>query len=246
VNSLPDHYDTLDLPRSATQAEIKRRYRELIREAHPDANAGDPRATARAARINAAYGVLGNAERRREYDERTGGRAGTRASMRRRSDKVYAHWAEQENWEDIVAEHVPVRRKAHAHSDLPRIEPEEIAVDTSELLAERRVRRRLAVTNPCDCTLVGEVAASEPWVWPPAGRFEIKPGERVEFDVEIVASKVRFPGISRVVFVSPTWSGAVPVKITGFQAKPRRVVPATEARYVAPGIRSRKWARRRA
>ncbi len=227
----------------ATDAEIKRRYRALIREAHPDANAGDPRATARAARINAAFDVIGNAQRRRAYDAST---PGAGAPAKRRSNKTYAHWAEQENWEDIVAEHVPAaRRKAHAHSEPPRIEPEEIAVDMAELGETPRVRRRVTITNPCACTIVGEVATSEPWVWPPAGRLEIKPGGRIEFDVEFVASKVKFPGISRIVFVSPSWSGAVPVKITGFQAKPRRVIPATEARYVAPGVRARKWARRR-
>ena len=104
-----DHYAVLELPRSATPDEVKRRYRALMRKAHPDANAGDAKATRAAARINLAYETLGDTSKRRAYDERTGGAA-------KRSRKVYEHWAGQDGWEDIVAEHVPARRPAHAHS----------------------------------------------------------------------------------------------------------------------------------
>lgn len=62
------HYDTLEVTRTATQAEIKRSYRRLARLFHPDGN----QATAdhdRIARVNAAYEVLGNPGRRRSYDQ---------------------------------------------------------------------------------------------------------------------------------------------------------------------------------
>jgi hypothetical protein len=234
-----DHYAILGLPRKATPDEIKRRYRALMRRAHPDANAAaaggdaakaDAAAVTRAAaRINAAYETLGDPAKRRAYDRATSGRANGR-----RSDKTYAHWAEQPDWEDIVAEHAPIRRPAHVHTDEPTIEPAEIEVDLADLRISPRVRRRIAVTNRCDCTIKGDVSTSEPWVWGPVGHYSLGPGERVEFDIEVVGSKIKFPGLSRVSFVGNTWSGTVPVKITGFETKRRRVVPLAQGQYVPP------------
>jgi hypothetical protein len=224
-----DHYAVLGLARTAQADEIKRRYRALMRKTHPDANRGDAAATRTAARINAAYETLGDAQKRREYDARTRGRANGR-----RSDKTYAHWAEQPDWEDIVAEHAPPKRPAHAHTEEPLIEPEEIEVDLAELRISPRVRRRIAITNRCDCTIRGDVSTSESWVWGPVGRFTAGPGERIEFDIEVVGSRIRFPGLSRVSFVGTTWSGSVPVKITGFETRRKRVVPLAQGRYVPP------------
>lgn len=223
----PDHYAVLELPRSATPDEVKRRYRALMRKAHPDANAGDAKATRAAARINLAYETLGDAAKRRAYDECTGGAA-------KRSRKVYEQWGWQDGWEDTVAEHMPARRPVHAHSIEPVIEPAEIEVDLTELRLSPRVRRRIAITNHCDCTIAGSVSTSEPWVWGPVGRFVVGPGKRIEFDIEVVGSKIKFPGLSRVLFVSTTWTGVVPVKITGFETKRRRVVPLANGQYVPP------------
>lgn len=233
-----DHYATLGVARTASDAEIKRRYRQLMREAHPDANAGDPAATRRAARINAAFEMLGSRERRAGYDARVAAAGATvpqagKGAPGRRSNGVYAHWAEQEDWEDIVAEAQPPRRPAHIHATEPVIEPDEIQVEMSELRATPRVRRTITVRNRCSCTLRGDVSTSEPWVWGPMGTFEAPPGGEVSFDIEVVASKVRFPGLSRVTFVANGWTGVVPVAIAGFETKTRRVPPpATDAQWV--------------
>jgi len=220
----PDHYATLGVHADATDAEIKHSYRKLMRAVHPDANADDPSANRKAAALNHAYEVLSEPGRRRAYDDARG-----RSSVRR-----YEVWAEQDGWEDIVAEHVPARRPPHVHAPPPRIEPDEIEVDMAELRARPRVRRTLRVTNACDCTLAGDVSTSEPWVWGPVGEIRVGPGGSKEFDIEIVARKVTFPGISRVVFVSRDWTGVVPVKITGYEAKRARTPRATESAYVAP------------
>lgn len=240
-----DHYAVLDLPRDATQAQIKRRYRDLMRERHPDANAGSAAATRAAARLNLAFETLGDATRRREYDARSAN--GVRPRGRngsRRSDRVYAHWAEHENWEDIVAEHVPPPRPRHDHEPEPYLEPAELEIDLSELRIAPRARRRVRVTNPCACTITGDVSTSEPWLWGPVGRFVIGPGQTVEFDVEVIGRKVRFPGLSRVQFVTRDWTGTVPVKITGFETKRRRVVPLADARYVR-SAGAAGWGRKR-
>jgi hypothetical protein len=112
----------------------------------------------------------------------------------------------------------------------------------SELRESARVKRSIRVTNGCACTLRGDVSTSEPWVWGPIGQITIGPRETAEFDIEIVARKVSFPGISRVQFVTRDWTGTVPVKVTGYEPKARRYVRPTESSYVPP--RRRKAVRR--
>jgi len=62
-----DHYATLGVRRDATQEEIKRAYRRLARQLHPDVNP-DPETQERFKEINAAYEVLSDPEKRRIYD----------------------------------------------------------------------------------------------------------------------------------------------------------------------------------
>jgi DnaJ-class molecular chaperone len=64
-----DYYATLGLTKNATDAEIKRAYRKLARQHHPDLNPGDKKAEARFKEINEANEVLGDPEKRRKYDE---------------------------------------------------------------------------------------------------------------------------------------------------------------------------------
>lgn len=223
----PEHYAVLGVNTDASDAEIKRRYRALMREVHPDANSDDPAANRKAARINAAYEVLSDPTKRRAYD------AGTLPSAeRKRRDRKYEAWAQEPDWEDIVAENVPEKRPAHKHNPPPEIEPLEIEVSMEELNAAPRVKRMIKVTNHCNCTLKGDVSTSEPWVWGPIGAFTVAPGATAEFEIEVVARKVTFPGLSRVQFVTREWTGTVPVKITGYEPKVRRYVRPTESAFV--------------
>ena len=64
-----DYYKTLGVPRTASQAEIKKAFRKLAREHHPDRNAGDKAAEQRFKDINEANAVLADAEKRKRYDE---------------------------------------------------------------------------------------------------------------------------------------------------------------------------------
>jgi molecular chaperone DnaJ len=64
-----DFYAELGVSSTASAEEIKRAYRKLARELHPDANPGDARAEARFKSVSEAYGVLSDADKRKQYDE---------------------------------------------------------------------------------------------------------------------------------------------------------------------------------
>lgn len=63
-----DPYDVLGLSRSASEAEIKRAFRKLAKENHPDRHGGDKKTQAKFSEISSAYEVLGDKEKRAKFD----------------------------------------------------------------------------------------------------------------------------------------------------------------------------------
>src|ERR1700692_3021703 len=70
--SRPDYYKTLGVDKKATPEEVKKAYRKLARKYHPDRNPGDEQAEARFKEISQAHDVLGDPEKRKQYDSGTG------------------------------------------------------------------------------------------------------------------------------------------------------------------------------
>jgi len=62
-------YKTLGVSKKASEGEIKKAYRKLARKYHPDRNPGDKEAEEKFKEISAAHDVLGDPEKRKEYDE---------------------------------------------------------------------------------------------------------------------------------------------------------------------------------
>ena len=63
-----DPYDVLGVSKNASAAEIKSAFRRQAKKLHPDANKHDPKAATRFAELNAAYEILGEADKRKAFD----------------------------------------------------------------------------------------------------------------------------------------------------------------------------------
>jgi molecular chaperone DnaJ len=68
----PDYYKTLGVDKKATPEEIKKAYRKLARQYHPDRNPGNKDAEARFKEISQAHDILGDPDKRKQYDSGSG------------------------------------------------------------------------------------------------------------------------------------------------------------------------------
>src|ERR1700683_3174698 len=63
-----DPYEVLGVPRGASAAAIKSAYRKLAKKHHPDANKNDPKSAARFSELNSANEVIGDEDKRKQFD----------------------------------------------------------------------------------------------------------------------------------------------------------------------------------
>lgn len=66
--STPSHYDVLGVGRKASHEEIRKAYKKLCLDCHPDRNPGDPEAEDRFKQVNEAYQILSDPRKREMYD----------------------------------------------------------------------------------------------------------------------------------------------------------------------------------
>src|ERR1700733_7362857 len=64
-----DYYETLSVPRTASEDEIRKAYRKLARKYHPDLNPGDKSAEDRFKNVQEAYDILSEPKKRQMYDQ---------------------------------------------------------------------------------------------------------------------------------------------------------------------------------
>ncbi|NOY25399.1 MAG: J domain-containing protein [Oligoflexia bacterium] len=89
-------YQTLGVERTASDAEIKKAYRCLAREHHPDVNPGDQEAEERFKVIGAAWDILGDPKKRKLYDEF--GEDATKMGFDPEQARAHKQWQEQSRW----------------------------------------------------------------------------------------------------------------------------------------------------
>jgi DnaJ-class molecular chaperone len=66
--AVKDYYQLMRISREATGDEVRKAYRKMVMEYHPDRNRNDPDCEGRMKEINEAYQVLGDEDKRRQYD----------------------------------------------------------------------------------------------------------------------------------------------------------------------------------
>lgn len=88
-----DPYRALGISRNATNDEVRRAYRKLARQYHPDVNGGKPEAEEKFKQVSAAYDILSDAKKRRLYDEF--GSVGLREGFNPEEARAYQRYTQQ-------------------------------------------------------------------------------------------------------------------------------------------------------
>lgn len=105
--STRDPYESLGVPRGATREDIRKAYRRLAREHHPDANPGDPAAEGRFKEIKQAYDTLSNPANRKAYEGRSSPRR-KRAGAPRTTAGTSRRTAGSINLSDLISKRANV------------------------------------------------------------------------------------------------------------------------------------------
>ena len=107
MTTTPDYYALLGVEPDATLAQVKKAYRTLARQHHPDTNPGDQQAAARFRQITEAYETLSDPKRRAIYDRAHGPFTGTRLATPGQDNRAASLLVQvlEDTWQAIRARH---------------------------------------------------------------------------------------------------------------------------------------------
>ncbi|WNZ47911.1 J domain-containing protein [Leptolyngbya boryana CZ1] len=138
MQSFRNYYEILGVNNSAPAEDIKRAYRRLARQYHPDLNPGNKTAEEKFKALSEAYGVLSDPQKRAKYDEFGGfwkQRGFQNGQKGRSSESSYSKWKDfHEFFDEVLSqrtpnpepmfEEIPIQRPPRTASPPPRREPD--------------------------------------------------------------------------------------------------------------------------
>jgi molecular chaperone DnaJ len=178
-----DYYEILGVDRNASQEEIKRAFRRLVREYHPDVRKDDPEANERFKEINEAYQVLSDPEKRARYDRY--GHSGVEGAIRRDFEGDLGDFGFGP-FEDLFETFFGTRRATRAEWEGPQRGDDlkvslEISLEEAVTGAEKAVEVRRLETCP-SCFGTGTERGGGPETCPTCrGRGEVRHSRRTAF-----------------------------------------------------------------
>ncbi len=106
IKEFKDYYKILSVPESAQQDEIKKSFRKLALELHPDHNPNDPKAEDKFKEVTEAYGVLSDSKKKQEYDRYRADHLAGRSSSRFHysQEDIFSSMFQGQNARDIFEE----------------------------------------------------------------------------------------------------------------------------------------------
>ncbi len=106
IKEFKDYYKILDVAESATQEEIKKSFRKLALELHPDHNPDDPGSEEKFKAVTEAYGVLSDSQKKQEYDQFRADHFAGRSSSRFQysQEDIFSSMFQGKNASDIFEE----------------------------------------------------------------------------------------------------------------------------------------------
>jgi len=166
---MAEYYEILGVPRDADAEQIKKAYRKLAMQFHPDRNAGSPEAEARFKELSEAYEVLKDPDRRAAYDRfgKEGARAGAGGPFQGGFDlhdaiQIFMRdFGGAGGFEELFGgRRREGGRRRRAAGETLRVR---VPVTLAEVLKGATRKLRIAILNPCEsCTGTGSADGNEP------------------------------------------------------------------------------------